>query len=63
MKNFLKCFAKVIEFTKERDVTINRVLSVLDYLMHKFEIEVTKHESNSIMILFVDANYKKFQKY
>ena len=36
---------------------------MFDFLMHKFEIEIINHESNFVMILFVDANYKKFQKY
>ena len=63
MKNFLKIFHDVILFDENREFTINRILFMMNFLMHKFEIEISLHDSKSILILFIDANFQKFEKY
>ena len=63
MKDFLKSFFEIIKIIEGREFTINKVLFVFDFLMHKFVTKVSLHDSNSIMTLSIDANYKKFEKY
>ena len=63
MRDFLKSFFEIIKIIESRESTINKVLSILDFLMHKFETKTSLHKSNSIMTLSIDANYKKFEKY
>ena len=63
MRNFLKIFHDVTLFDEDRESIINRVLLMMNFLMHKFEIEISLHDSESILALSIDADFKKFEKY
>ena len=63
MRDFLKSFFEVTKFTEGRQSTINRVLPVLDFLMHKFENETRLYETDSFMALSLNAGFLKLQKY
>ena len=63
MKKILKFFFEIIKFIEDREFTINKILFVFDFLMHKFETKILLHDSNLIMTFSIDANYKKFEKY
>ena len=63
MRNFLNFFYEITKFIENKNVIINKVFSMFDFLFHKFETKILKHALNSFMILLIDSNFKKLQKY
>lgn len=63
MRDFLKSFFEVTKFAEGRESTINKVLPVLDFLMHKFETKTLQYDTNSFMALSLEAGFLRLQKY
>ena len=63
MRDFLKFFYEITKFIENKNIIINKIFFMLDFLLHKFETKTLKHASNSLMILSIDSSFKKLQKY
>ena len=63
MRDFLKSFYEVTKFTEGREANIDRVIPALDFLLHKFEMEIRKYEPDSFMALSLKAGSLKLRKY
>ena len=62
-RDFLKNFYKATKFIEDRSATINRVLSVLDFLLLSHEEATLNHDSDDFVALVIDSEYSKLQKY
>jgi len=55
MRNFLESFFQITKYTKRRHATIDRVLSSLDFLLDRYEIDALSHIVNDFMKLSIDV--------
>ena len=61
MRNLLIYFYEYIKFIESRKITINKILSIFDFLLQIYEKKIIFHQSKSFMIIFINSNYKKWK--
>ena len=63
IRDFLKSFYQCTKLIENRNATINKSLSVMNFLLNQYVEDLTKFADNDFMKLFIDADWKKLQKY
>ena len=63
MRDFMQNFYEVIKLIESRTVTINDVLSIFDFLLHEYDIEILNYFDDEFMIAAIQVERQKFEKY
>ena len=63
IKIFVQSFYEVTKFCENRKVIINRVLSMLNFLLEKYKKDDAQYVDEKYMKLFIDFDWLKLQKY
>ena len=63
MRDFLKSFYEVTKLCEGREATIDTVVPIPDFLLHKYDDETLNQIGNTHMEEALESGRKKLQKY